>query len=398
MTADTMFLIDRKGVCVDLTVHSNTWFLQRPDHLIGRNLFDLIPSETALALKNNFNKVFATGQPSTDNYELQLGRKTYYFKCIMYRYDADLVLCQYRDITQRILLKQKLEEANKRLYEIKKVAQIGHWYFETGKQLIRYNGLTGSLFEENDYQTFTVHELMNSLHLDDRSLFSDYLAKVQKEFHTEGVTLRFILYGQLHHLLVRAFNSYYDKGIKIIEGYAQDISTIKENQYKLEIITEAVSNSTNCIFAMRKDGQLVFGNRLFYELQGWKPEEDMATHSIFELKNPWFNGKRWYDIIEQVSNRQAVNFILNKPADEQGVMQTFDCTSYMLQDSTRTDLIWTFGKEITERIHYEQQVKELNQIMSTVLNNIPILFRLRTLPMTCDTFSAIKTGAIFAPA
>ncbi len=218
MTADTMFLINREGFCVDLTVHSKTWFLQRPDRLIGKNIFDLLPSETALALKNNFNKVYATGQPSTDNYELQLGRKTYFFKCIMQRYDADLILCQYRDITQRILLKLKLEEANKRLYEIKKVAQIGHWYFETGRQLLRYNGLTGSLFEENDYQTFTVQELMNYLHPDDLSLFSDYLAKTQKDFHTEGVTLRFILNGQLRHLLVRAFNRYYDKGIKIIEA------------------------------------------------------------------------------------------------------------------------------------------------------------------------------------
>jgi signal transduction histidine kinase len=179
--------------------------------------------------------------------------------------------------------------------------------------------------------------------------------------------------------------------LRLCPGYIRD----KGESVQAEIVTEAVSKSTNCIFAMRKDGQLVFGNRLFYELQGWDQKENIATHSIFELNNPWFNGKRWYDIIEQVSNKQVINFILNKPTDEQGAMQTFDCTSYLLQDSTHTDLIWTFGKEITERIHYEQQAKELNQIMSTVLNNIPIFISVKDVSNDLRYIFSNKNGGDF---
>ena len=58
----------------------------------------------------------------------------YYFKCIMHPYD-DMVLCQYRDITQRSNVKRQLEQANRTLREIQKVAQIGQWVYNTNENV-----------------------------------------------------------------------------------------------------------------------------------------------------------------------------------------------------------------------------------------------------------------------
>ena len=40
LTADTMLLVDRHGVCVDIEPHCDLWFLQE-DILLGKNIFEL---------------------------------------------------------------------------------------------------------------------------------------------------------------------------------------------------------------------------------------------------------------------------------------------------------------------------------------------------------------------
>lgn len=37
LTADTMLLVDRNGICIDIDIHSNLWFLQE-ERLLGKNL------------------------------------------------------------------------------------------------------------------------------------------------------------------------------------------------------------------------------------------------------------------------------------------------------------------------------------------------------------------------
>lgn len=45
-TSDTMILLDKDGICVDIAVYNiNLWFLKE-DRLLGKNLFQLIPLST----------------------------------------------------------------------------------------------------------------------------------------------------------------------------------------------------------------------------------------------------------------------------------------------------------------------------------------------------------------
>ncbi|MDP4276402.1 MAG: ATP-binding protein [Bacteroidota bacterium] len=373
MTADTMFLIDMNGICVDMVLHTDRWFLQNTTRFIGKSIFDSLPSETAIAFKNNFDKVVSTGLTSTDNYEMQISGKTYYFKCIIYRYDDNYILLQYRDITKRILLKQNLEKANLQLQEIEKVAMIGHWQYNTENEVFYYTGIFGAKSSGTEYETITKNDLLETIYPEDKAIFLDYLKEENKIALSETHTCRIILKDKLYYLLFKIISAYHENGIKFMEGYVQNISDIKENQHRLEIVTAAVSNSNDLIFAMKTDGKLVFGNKRFNEQYGWKADEDISSYNIFSLKNSWAGGKRWAEVIKQaISSDQVVNFVLNKPDYLGGEAQTLDCTSYLTKDSTGTNLVWTFGKDITERVHYEKQVKELNQIMSSVLSNIPM--------------------------
>ena len=115
-TCDSLFLFRYDGTCVDCIIKSNHWFL-KSEQIVGQNIFDILPEETALNFKAHFDDVVTNGGTSSLNYDLPLKRNTIYFKCIIQLYEKEFVLCQYRDITQRSQMKKRLDNANRKLKE-----------------------------------------------------------------------------------------------------------------------------------------------------------------------------------------------------------------------------------------------------------------------------------------
>jgi len=374
LTSDTMFMLTRDGICIDILLHTDRWFLQDPSYFLGKNIFKLIPYETALALKNNFNKVLSTGNASSDNYEVQVAGKAYFFKCILTLYNEEYVLCQYRDITLRVLLKQRIEIINRKLQEVEKVAQIGQWSFNMHTRNLQYTGYSGGLAESDEIKTIGMNDYVQILHPNDRQAIIDFIEKNAKKIERDHLDYQLTIFGRTIHFRVKAISSYTNEdGDQVVEGYVQNITDIKEKQHELEMITLAVQNSTDYIFAMQTNGQLIFGNRKFRTLHALKETTNIANFNIFDILGKGTGKMRIQDIIYQLtSTQQTINYVLPKPIPERTEILAFDCTSYLVQDSRGADQIWTFGKDITERVQYEKQVKELNQIMSTVLTNIPM--------------------------
>lgn len=396
ITADTMFLLDREGKCLDVVLHTDRWFIRRTRFYLGKRVFDLLPVETSVALMNNFQKVLVTGNSSTDNYELILGKKIYFFKCIMHLYDKEHVLCQYRDITQRILLKQKLEETNYRLREIEKVAQIGHWRFNTKNGIFYYNGILGVEVSELNYLSLSKEKMLENVHTEDKDLLLKYLYQKENQLSDEGQNIRVLINGKTHFFYFKVLRKRKDDGILFTEGYIQNISNLKRQQNKLEMVTKAVSNSTDYIFAMKSNGELVYGNQQFNTLHGWDADADISGYHVADLKNNWVSGRRLSELINQVvKTNHIVNFVLNNNESDPGGGRTFDCSAYQTEDSNGEKIIWVFGKDITERIHYERQIKELNQIMSTVLSNIPMTISVKDVAADLKYIFSNKEGGDF---
>lgn len=100
MVSDTLILMDKNGICIDIAIHNvDLWFMKE-EKLLGKNLLALLPSGTYRELYPEFQKVLFQKTKSIRNFELVLHGEVYFFKCIMQPY-GDLVLCQYRDITER---------------------------------------------------------------------------------------------------------------------------------------------------------------------------------------------------------------------------------------------------------------------------------------------------------
>lgn len=77
LTADTMLLVDRNGVCVDIAPQCDTWFLQE-DVLLGKNIFKLLPEYTRERVMPVFREVLEEQRSISKNFKLVLRGETYY--------------------------------------------------------------------------------------------------------------------------------------------------------------------------------------------------------------------------------------------------------------------------------------------------------------------------------
>lgn len=75
LTSDTMIILDKDGVCVDIAVNGESlWFLKE-EMLLGRNLLQLMPNTTYQEFYPEFQKVLTQQVRSVRNFEITLKRQ-----------------------------------------------------------------------------------------------------------------------------------------------------------------------------------------------------------------------------------------------------------------------------------------------------------------------------------
>ena len=200
LTADTMLLVDRHGVCIDIEPHCDLWFLQE-NILLGKNIIELLPEYTRERVIPIFQTVLKEQRSISKNFKLMLKDDTFYFKCLMFPYD-DMVLCQYRDITQRSNVKRQLEQANYTLRTIQKVAQIGQWTYNTYKNVLHCSDYTGVSCEEN-IQNITIEKYIELIAKEDRQNFRKWWYTNEEKLNMESISYRVRANGEIFYMRIQ---------------------------------------------------------------------------------------------------------------------------------------------------------------------------------------------------
>ena len=340
LTADTMLLVDRHGVCVDIEPHCDLWFLQE-DILLGKNIFELLPEYTRERVMPIFQIVLEEQRSISKNFKLVLKDETFYFKCLMFPYDG-MVLCQYRDITQRSNVKRQLEQANLTLRAIQKVAQIGQWTYNTKQNIFHYLGYTGVLCEEN-VQNLAIEKYVELIVEEDRQSFMEWCRVNERELNMESISYRVRLNGEIFYMRIQTYlREQRSDGSFNIEGYIQNITDIQHRRNDINTLTHAINNAKESIFAAKPDGTIIFANRRFLYNHGISENEDISS-----------------------------NFVAHHPSKINKGILAYEGTMYNVTNDSGEESYWSFAHDISERIRYEAQIKRLNQIMDTTINNLP---------------------------
>ena len=369
LTADTMLLVDRHGVCVDIEPHCDLWFLQE-NILLGKNIFELLPEYTKERVMPIFQTVLEEQRSISKNFKLVLKDEIFYFKCLMFPYDG-MVLCQYRDITQRSNVKRRLEQANLTLRAIQKIAQIGQWAYNTNQNIFHYLGYTGVLCEES-VQNLAIEKYVELIVEEDRQSFIEWCHVNEKELNMESISYRVRLNGEIFYMRIQTYlREERPDGSFNIEGYIQNITDIQHRRNDINTLTHAINNAKESIFAARPDGTIIFANRRFLYNHGISENEDISQLKIYNVAADMPTQEAWNERCKDVIHGGSSNFVAHHPSKINRDILAYEGTMYNVTNDSGEESYWSFAHDISERIRYEAQIKRLNQIMDTTINNLP---------------------------
>ncbi len=371
LTSDTLILLDQDGICVDIAVYNiNLWFIKE-DKLLGKNLFKMMPPSTYNQIYPEFIRVLKYKTRSTRNYEISLKGTVYYFKCIMYPYNG-MVLCQYRDITERSQRKIELEKKNHELNEIQKAALIGNWEFYSDTEIFCYTGHTGIMCSE-EAQSIRLESYLQLVLPEDRKSFKKWLEDNLNGKMESSIDYRILYQESIFYIRLKAFaRECHKNGSTTLEGYIQNITDIQKRRNDINLLTHAINNSTEDIYSAREDGTLIFCNRCFKERHNIRNSQDITRMKIYDLPTYGRDEESWREFAGSVRRGETNHgYIVHNPLPLRPEVLAIEGNAYWVTSDKGEGTVWTFGRDITSRIRHEQEVKRFNRILDKIIENLP---------------------------
>lgn len=376
MTCDTLLLLKNDGTCIDMIVKTeNNPYINNQYTLLGKNIFDHFPEETVRDLKPAIEHVARTGEVSNANYDLPAPDQLYFFKCIIQKYNDELLLCQYRDITKRSQMKRNLQMANERLTETGRAAKIGYWTYNTATRTFDYRGYTGILMKENERVTFTMDGYLKNVYPKDRERLEHFFGNSASS--QMPIEYRIMKDDKLYYLKLKIVNIYRtDDDIVMFDGYTQNINDIVSKLDELKMVTQAVNNSNDSFFATKIDGTLVFANQ-FCRRQNEIPDDvDITKYKAYGEMGNFKDKEMWDNFIGALrANDGTLKYICNYPSPKTNMVSS--CISYIIRNEYGEEIIWHIRRDISEQLRYEDQLKkakekaeESDRLKSAFLSNM----------------------------
>ena len=369
LTADTLILVDAEGVCRDVSIHSDLCFMQEK-YLLGKNVFDILPEHTRNKVYPEFKRVLNEKVSVTKNFKLPFTHKTYYFKCIMQPY-RDMVLCQYRDITERCNIRLELERTNEKLLQVQKTAQISVWKYNSANEIITSIPLS-LLNIINEPRTVTKTHYAKYIQEDDQEKFLAWLENCVNGNIDQSFNYLTTYSGLPIYIKVQTYSRTINSdGSVELEGYAQNISNEKKQETNINTLTHAIDNAAEEIFAAKEDGTLLFVNKRFRELHKVPEDVPLANLKIQTLPYGAMPEERWRNMYAIMEVNSYKSFTVPNPIKENKELLALEIVTYTVVDENNEKNIWIFGRDISDQIKFETELKRTNQILDVTMKNLP---------------------------
>lgn len=373
LTCDTLLLLRNDGTFEDIILRTAHPYISDTEKIIGTNIFDLLPEETTSEFRPEFENVVKNGVVSNKNYDLPAPDKMYYFKCIMQQYDSNHILCQYRDITQRSQMKKRLQQMNLRLQEIQRAAKIGQWKYNSDLGIIQYSGFADRRFLEGQIQEISLPDYCNSVHPEDIESLKNFILSEKKNNLVDYRVVR----ENIDYIHTKITDIYYENGHKILDGYGQNITDLINKRDQLEMITLAINNSNDSIYATYINGTMFFANKLCLAQNQIDPDINISDYKAYELLDNIQSKEIWDNFVESLlENGNILQYICKQPYQDYNIIAS-DCTSYIVKNWRGEDIIWSFRRDISEQLRYEEELvkakekaEESDRLKSAFLSNM----------------------------
>lgn len=151
----------------------------------------------------------------------------------------------------------------------------------------------------------------------------------------------------------------------------RDITEGEEAKHELEMVKYALNNVEEEIYACDLDGTMRYANeqfRLRHELHG-----ELSDYKVYDFWSFKGTPQQWQERLDKIRRDNGSHKYTVRFKNDQGRIVAWDVVAYLIYDYFReSEVVWFFGRDVTVRIEHENKVKEMNSILESILNNIPV--------------------------
>ena len=371
LAADCIFLVDQQGICKDALFNLSRPLNIKTEDVVEQNIFQLMPRDTADQMRKEHEQVLTYRCASSKDFKWHYANRSYYFECNMSYYEG-MAFWVCNDVTDKMRHSLQLEHKIRQLREIEKAAAIGLWKYNMKQRFFTYHGETGVLSKQQK-QTIGRDEYLQMVLPEDRESLTE---RLEAYLHGElelSADFRMRWEGNIFYMHMKCYScEVLTDGNVILEGYIQNITELQRNRNDISLLTHAINNSTEDIFAAKANGQLLFANRKFRDHHGIPHTTDITTLHFADLTSSPDNPEVWENLKKSILRGQENNtFIVYNPLKDDPNVLAYEGNAYWITSDDGDEVLWAFGHDVSQRIRNERQIHRLSLILNKVVESLP---------------------------
>ena len=151
----------------------------------------------------------------------------------------------------------------------------------------------------------------------------------------------------------------------------RDITDAEAARHELELVKYALNNVKEEIYACRLNGSMVYANERFRTRHGL--EDDISRRKVYEFWALAGSDRQWEELLGKIRDGGGVHKYTIRFKDHKDRVVAWDIVAYIIYDHfRREEIVWFFAQDVTMRIENETKIREMNIVMESILNNIPV--------------------------
>ena len=194
-------------------------------------------------------------------------------------------------------------------------------------------------------------------------IFDEWFINNQNGEIGETVHFRIRFGDKIYYMKARTLN--YEKlgnGNYIAEGYSHNVTDIQKSRNDINLLSHAVNNAGEYIFAINPDGNLILGNRMFRKSLGLPVESDITDIKIWNLLPIVKNANKWNWVVERLKEgSMEEGIVIQNPIQLHPEVLAIEMKAFWVTGDKGEESFWFFGRDITEAVEAARKLKKAKE-------------------------------------
>ncbi len=176
-----------------------------------------------------------------------------------------------------------------------------------------------------------------------------------------------------HELEITGEHCYYENRIfPLDENYVlimcRDITQRVNMEREMHNYKQVLDRVSDSVLAVATDGTLVYANKKFTE--DYQVAQELGKQKIYDLNVTIRTPELWAEMVEKIRS-QGGSFSYLADYRKMGREEIRQVAVYQ-NKWEHEEVFWFFTQDITDVIHYRDELREQNYLLESILNNIPV--------------------------